>query len=550
MLNISADFETTTDPNDVRIWSFGLVNVDTFEVLKLGTTIDEMIEYLSNKNSKVYYHNLKFDAEFLLPWLFNNGYTYSEEKKDKTFSTIISDTGQFYGIEIIFKKLKRKYKKVMIMDSLKKLPFTVDSIGKMIGQNILKMNIDYDKPRPVGYEPTPHEWNYLVTDCMIIAKALRSQFDMGLTRMTIGADAMAGVIEKMGGKDRFRNTFPVLDLETDREIRYSYKGGYVYLNPKYAGTRQAGMTFDINSQYPDKMRNELMPYGYPMYYEGEYVEDDFFPLYIQHLRCEFELKKDHLPTIQLKGNNAFVQTEYLKNSGGEIVELHLTSVDLKLFLDHYDVYCLEFIDGYMFKACRGLFDEYIDYWMHVKENNSGATRLHAKLMINNPYGKFATNPNMASKVPYMKEGIVRYEVKKEDPRDPVYTAVAAFVTSYGREQTIRTGQRFYDRFIYADTDSISLAGTEKPDIDIHPTKLGYWDHECTFSDSKFLRAKTYMKTIDGEIEIKCAGMPMNVKETVGGYDDFEIGSEYFGKLKPHKYPGGVILEPGPYKIRK
>jgi len=550
MLKMTGDFETTTDPNDVRIWSFGLVNIDTFEVMKLGTSIDEMIEYLSNKNSQVYFHNLKFDGEFIIPWLFNNGYTYSETKESKTFHTIISDTGQFYGIEIIFKKMKRKYKKVMIFDSLKKLPFTVDAIGKMMGHNILKMDIDYDKPRPLGYEPTPHEWNYLVTDCMIVAKALASQFEMGLTRMTIGADAMAGVIAKIGGKDRFRQIFPALDLETDKEIRYSYKGGFVWLNPKYKGTRQPCVTFDINSQYPDKMRNELMPYGYPMYYEGEYVEDDFFPLYIQHLRCEFKLKKDHIPTIQLKGNNSFVQTEYLKDSGGEIVELHLTSVDLKLFLDHYEVYCLEYIDGYMFKACKGLFDEYIDYWMSVKENSTGSTRLHAKLMINNPYGKFATNPKMVSKIPYLKEGILRYYEDEPEYKEPIYTAVASFITSYGREQTIRTLQNDYERAIYGDTDSASFAGTDMPDIDIHPTKLGYWDHEGTYEDSKFLRAKTYMKTLDGEIEIKCAGMPMNVKKTVQGYDDFEIGSEYFGKLKPKKYNGGVILEAGPYKIRK
>ena len=47
------------------------------------------------------------------------------------------------------------------------------------------------------------------------------------------------------------------------------------------------------------------------------------------------IKDDHLPCIQIKGTGRFTETEYLKGSQGQDVELYLTSVDLKLFQDQY-----------------------------------------------------------------------------------------------------------------------------------------------------------------------------------------------------------------------
>jgi hypothetical protein len=65
---------------------------------------------------------------------------------------------------------------------------------------------------------------------------------------------------------------------------------------------------------------------------------------------------------------------------------------MDLFLEHYKVYNLEYICGYMFKKCTGIFNPYIDHWMEIKANSEGGTRQLAKLMLNSLYGKFATNP--------------------------------------------------------------------------------------------------------------------------------------------------------------
>ena len=94
-----------------------------------------------------------------------------------------------------------------------------------------------------------------------------------------------------------------------------------------------------------------------------------------------------------------------------------------------------------------------------------------------------------------------------------------------------------------------LVGQEPPEgLEIHPTHLGAWKNEGCFEDSKFLRAKTYMETVDGKTKVTCAGMPDNVKEKVT-YDNFCPGSTFDGKLMPRRYPGGIILEETTFTIK-
>ena len=142
-----------------------------------------------------------------------------------------------------------------------------------------------------------------------------------------------------------------------------------------------------------------------------------------------------------------------------------------------------------------------------------------------------------------------YRVPLEELRDPVYTAMGCFITAYAREKTIRSGQANYDRFIYADTDSLKLTGFEEAEgLEVHNTHLGAWKDEGNFTDSKWVRAKTYMVTVDGKTKVTCAGMPDNVKELVN-YENFQSGSTFPGKLMPRRYPGGIILEDTTFTIK-
>lgn len=578
-MKLVGDFETTTTPDDVRVWASCLVDIETAEPVFIDNNINSMFEYLSNKNTVAYFHNLKFDGEFIISYLLNNGFKYSDKKESKTFNTLITDGGIFYSIEVIFEKKGKKYKKVKFLDSFKKLPFKVAVISKAFNIPDEKLEIDYEAPRPVGHVLTDDERQYIINDCVIVAKALKIQFEQNLTKMTNASDALSN-FKNIVGLNQFDYLFPSFPVEMDADIRQSYKGGFTYLRPKFKDKRiKKGLTLDVNSLYPSVMYSEILPYGYPIFFEGKYEHDETFPLYICRIRVQFHIKDNHIPTIQMKNNYRFVPTEYLTSSEEEIVELTLTSVDLKLFLDHYHIDYIEYVCGWKFKGLAGIFKTYIDYWGHIKETSTGAIRQLAKLMLNSLYGKFATNPRSRQKIPYLDDnGVVKYTLTDEEFREPVYTAIAAFITAYARNKTIRSAQSVYKRFIYADTDSLHLKGYEIPNnLDIHPTRLGAWKNEGYFCDSKFIRPKTYLESVITYIEpslynyckllnttfnitktnegiqssylkVTCAGMPDNVKEKVN-YTNFKSGAIFDGKLVPRRYVGGVVLENSTFTIQ-
>lgn len=558
----TADFETTTvetSKEETWVWCYGVRQLYVKDSFKWGRTIEEFMAWCSKSSKEIYFHNLKFDSMFILSWLLNNGFTHTSEKKagEGEFKTVITKEGIFYQIEVVWKQQGKRTIKTVFKDSYKKLPFTVARIAKAFNLEFKKGDIDYNKVRPRGYEPTPEEIDYQFRDVEIMAQALEIQLNEGLEKMTIGSDSLH-TYKTMIGQTEFKRLFPVLSPEMNKDIKRSYKGGFTYVNPLHKGKDVSeGQVYDVNSLYPSVMYYKKMPCGLPIRYEGEYKESKAFPLYIQEIVCEFEVKDDYIPTIQIKGDHRFKSTEYLRSSNGMLVTLMLTSVDLQLFFDHYDVIVHEWTYGYMFKEVEGTFNDYIDKYMEIKKNSEGAQRELAKLLLNNLYGKFATDTDATDKIPSLdKEGVLRLEVN-ENPKEKesIYTAVGAFITSYAREITIRSAQKLGDRFIYADTDSLHLTGLEVPEIDIDAKELGKWKFEGQFKKGRFIRAKTYIEDIaqteggkDTTIEnahhyktkVTCAGMNDKIKDQVT-WDNFKSGQRFFGKLVPRAVKGGVVL---------
>lgn len=549
-MQYTADFETTTELNDCRVWLWDICTIDDKLKHTHGKDIKTFIDYIQSRGkTDVYFHNLKFDGQFILDYLLKNGFTYSDIPKDNTFSTLISKENVFYSIKITFKKSKNNPVVCCIYDSLKKLPMPVRKIAETFDLPIRKGEIDYRKYRPLGYEADLDEIAYIRNDTEIMARALKHQFDTGLLKMTVGSDALTNYKKSIG--KTFLNYFPILSYSIDSFIRKSYKGGFVYVNDIYANREIGnGIVFDVNSLYPSVMYHKKLPYGVPVYYTGEYEKDNTYDLYIAHIIVSFKIKNAHIPCIQIKRNPLYVGTEYIKETY-EPVELYITSVELELLKKQYDIEDIIYIDGYKFKSKKGMFKDYIDYWSNIKATTTGGMRQLAKLMLNSLYGKFATNPDTTSMIPYLdsENGIVKYKLGESSTRDPVYTAVGSFITAYGRAQTVTTAQNVYDRFLYADTDSIHLIGTNVPDnINVHDTKLGYWKHESTFTRGKFIRAKTYIEEIDGKLNVKCAGMTDIIKQEIT-FDNFSIGFESTKKLKPKKVNGGVVLVDSPFTIK-
>lgn len=311
------------------------------------------------------------------------------------------------------------------------------------------------------------------------------------------------------------------------------------------------------------MYKEILPFGEPFFFEGKYVEDKIYPLYIQRITCVFKIKEGKIPTIQIK-HRQFLDNEYLESSNDEIVALTLTNIDLELFLEQYDVYELEYICGWKFKGMTGLFKNYIDKWISIKNEatilgNKGLRQV-AKILLNSLYGKFATSLDVQSKIPYLEDDIVKYRLSDKDKKKGVYLPMGAFITAYARDKTIRTSQKIKtyslerynkDLYIYSDTDSIhTLLTIDELNnlLEIDDVELGKWKHEATFTKAKFIRQKTYLEEIDGKMEITCAGLPPRCYDEVE-WENFKEGMTVGGKLRFKHVKGGINLVETEFTIK-
>lgn len=541
--NYVADFETTTDPDDCRVWAYGLANIETATSLwdvEIGTTVHRFCDRISEEDSICYFHNLKFDSAFILDYLFRKGYRHVDDNPIRgQFSTLISVMGAFYSINVTWKNGKR----TEFRDSLKKLPFSVSTIAKAFNQPEQKGELDYHTYRAPDHIATAAERAYIAADVLIVARALKTQLDTGMTKLTVGSDALTE-FKAITGKRLFDKMFPVLPEIMDNEIRAAYRGGFTYADPRFQKkVTGRGIVYDVNSLYPSVMYDRVLPYGEPIYAPGLPEATKEYPLFIVSVTFTAKLKPGHIPCIQVKGTSHFLATEY-QTEIKEPVTMSCTNIDLALWEEHYDLRILAYNGGWQFHGITGLFKEYIDKWMEVKANSTGGMRALAKLFLNSLYGKFATNPNVTPKIPVFDDenNAVRLVIGTDDKRDPVYTAMGAFITAYARDVTIRAAQEHYDVFAYADTDSLHLLIDEDPaGLDVDPNKLGAWKREYAFEAALFVRAKAYIERLfDGTHVTHVAGLPDRIAEQLT-IDDFVGGRRFTGKLQPKRVPGGIVL---------
>lgn len=562
------DFETTVFNGQTytEVWASALVEMHTENVI-IHTTINETLDFLFKlyDNVKIYYHNLKFDGEFWLAFFLtelhmkqaydkkNKCWIADNKMENNTFKYSISSKGQWYTITI-----KAHDKLIVIQDSLKLLPFSVEKIGKSFGTKHQKLTMEYEGFRMAGGEITPEERNYIANDVLVVKEALEIMFGQGHDKLTIGACCLSE-FKKFYDRQDYKVFFPNLTTVKLNPKLYgcsnvyeyvlnSYRGGWCYLKEGCENILyNEGFTADVNSLYSSMMSSESgnrYPYGKPMFFKGCLPPNVDKPTYNRYffvrVRCFFELKDGYLPFIQIKGNPLYKGNEMLKTSaykdrqglyhkynsdGGLIkVTLTLTMTDYYLFLKHYNVEELEILDSCEFFATTGLFDDYMYKYKKIKQESKGAIRELAKLFLNNLCGKMASNTDSSFKLGYIKEdGSIGYEPIEEHNKQPGYIPCGSAITSYARAFTITHAQANYETFIYADTDSIHCIG--KPEdvkmIKVHPTEFCCWKLESTWDKGLFVRQKTYIEHVVEEdlqpidfpwYNVKCAGMPDRCKQ--------------------------------------
>ena len=210
--------------------------------------------FVKKKIIRLYFFiTLNSIGSFIIYYLLTHNFKHVEKKEEidkNTFTTLISDLGQFYSITVYFEKQNKHYKKVTFIDSLKIIPFSVSDTAKGFNLPISKLELDYNTPRELGHILTEHEKDYIKNDVLIMAEALEVLFRDNLEKMTIGSNALSD-FKKILTKSKFEHLFPKLDYDIDKDLRKAYKGGFTYLNPIYKEKDVNNITvLDVNSLYP------------------------------------------------------------------------------------------------------------------------------------------------------------------------------------------------------------------------------------------------------------------------------------------------------------
>lgn len=616
-----ADFETTVDGSNTQdkteVWASAITELyDSNEYVRVDNNIYDFIHYCFNlsANSVIYFHNLKFDGTFILDYIIkskkyelaydvdNKDYYSDKDMPDMSYKCMISDMGQWYSITV-----KHHNKLIYFKDSLKLLPFALKKIGKDFKTKHQKLDIEYVGVRKAYGIITQEEQEYIKNDVLVIKEALEIMFSEGHNKLTIGSCCMAEFRESIKYDYDYSTMFPDLTIQecdmlnfsnADEYIRQSYKGAWCYLkkgceNKIYTD----GETYDVNSLYPSMMHSisgNRYPVGLPIFWRGNYIPDKALldnKYYFIRIKTSFKLKKNHLPFLQIKGTYLYKGNEMLETSDyvkddktyNNRVTLTLTMTDFALLKEHYELYDFEILDGCYFNAIVGIFDNYINKYMQIKINSSGAIKQIAKLFLNNLYGKMATSPINMFKVPYNDAGVIKYKIIKGYDKNAGYIAIGSAITSYARNFTIRSAQQNYDNFIYADTDSIHIKGHNVKGIEIHPKNFCCWKNETSWDKAIFVRQKTYIEHVikeDGvDVEsayynVKCAGMNDRCKKLMllsfgekeevtrltdeekefisveRSLKDFKVGLVVPGKLLPHVIDGGTVLYSTTFKLRE
>lgn len=536
----AATFYTTKNIKRTKVWGACLTNIEN-DKCNFASSINEFFENIIKINNSIiiYFRNLKVAGEFIVYYLLKNNYELKSNLKDITsnsFYTLISGSGEYYKIVVLFKKkghhtIKAEFRSIENLVPLDKEE-TMRAFN--ISWDLPSNNININEDKPDNYTISDYEKDALMVDTLVETFILKDLFNLSITSLTVGASSFNKWASSISN---YRNYYPALDIYIDDFIRGSYKGGWCYLNESFRGKKlQNGLIVDKNSMYPSIMLNEKLPYGEPLWFTGEYQKNSMYPLYIQNLTCTFKLKKGKFPTIQLKHVVGYTENTYLETSDDKLLTLTLTSVDLDLFTSSYDVSNITYQGGLMFKSIIGLFNNYIntiyDKKIEATINKNYSERTIYKLLLNSLFGKFGTNPHMRNKTPYLKDDIVHYKLEDEMTSEPKYTAVSSFVTSYARREIITLANKINEYslkkykkqgFVYADTDSLHIVNLSEEEvkdfIPIDNLKIGYYKIEHHFNKACYLKLKCYLISENGEIISTVGGLPKHLKKYLN-FDNF------------------------------
>lgn len=234
------DFETSTGNIDgstnVYLWGFSTLDK---KHRYSGVNLSEFFECIKeHKVKRIYFHNLKWDGNFIVNWLLDNGFMPTEEifttpDIPNTWSWMCDTNSSIYDLQVNLDGHIIKFS-----DTAKLLMASVDDLGKMLGMP--KLEIDYDKYKFFNtiHEVPPDLIEYLWRDIDIVIDVLK-QFKQSYNHhgLTLGSTALKdfkkeygrwNFVKKFGGyyfepKTKKRKYNRVLTVEQWDEYKKGYR---------------------------------------------------------------------------------------------------------------------------------------------------------------------------------------------------------------------------------------------------------------------------------------------------------------------------------------
>lgn len=580
-----SDFETNP-PRDgkVNVWLWSIVRASDLTYI-VGETIEEWYEEVMKLSGIICFHNLKFDGQFILDYLVRNNIQFDREH------TII-DAQMHIPYRIALKP------DLYIQDTMRVHAGSLQKMAKAYGLEGKSEPADFSIFHEYG-QATDKEIEYVTQDSRIVAQVLAKDCEVnnGYIPLTAAGYALrqyvnwlkhSGMVDTNGlgkGKgtsqtDILNQLFPSAPENLNGDdwaslSRMTFMGGMCFVKDgKNEHVNSKTWTYDVNSAYPFHMCKP-MPVG-----EGHYtdkIEQGKFGIY--WVKCSFyhentcpiihhsRTMPPHIPPMASYDNqwfNYYGKTDYIQSFNGVLV---LTSIEIDYLIEYANLMIEEVYTGYWFDENPRVFSEYIPPIYEERQKIKRTEPVKAeflKLMMNSLYGKFGTGEKYGAILGLDENGLYRETVDVNDMDIPwCYTPIATAITGYERVYIATIISKNWDNFLYTDTDSIHLSAPHvEGSMDIDQKRLGALKCESISDASKYIRPKCYVHINEREydnlgneveckpIEVKCGGMPSNIKARIKYMDEMFMGAKFEGKLMPKRYIGGVYLEPTTYNLNE
>lgn len=310
--------------------------------------------------------------------------------------------------------------------------------------------------------------------------------------------------------------------------RPAVHGGFCYLSNLGRCYSGPGVVVDDNSLYPYIASDGTIPipalekYGHGTEGINEYLNPKRYYI-IMKVTVTAELKEDGLPCISSDGDNNIGRPHYLNKMKKRT--LTLTPSDRRLLFSNYNIYYYSIQEYIVFPCRKGLFKKYVQPKYEIKRTaeKGSLERDFVKLLINGFIGFFARSIYTTEYDYELTEDGFLMPVKvaktpEEYNKERRNVSGACFINmaivSQAKEMMVNIIKKHQDRFLYTDTDSIHLKGTEIPGDITVSDRMGDFKIEHVFSHCYYKSEKNYILVENNKIVQCISGIPKDTLEHI------------------------------------